>query len=117
MAMGRPKKDPALVRSVPLNFRVSAAVKAAIDAMVARRAADTGDDSLTGWFLATVHREAKRVGIAIVVVPEWKPKPAKRKVPRARARRSSRDQAVAGLQEMLRLMFMELLQKRNCCPP
>lgn len=79
--MGRPKKDPALVRSVPLNFRVSQAVKDAIDTMVTRRAAETGDDSLTGWFLAMVHREAKRADIAIQVTPEApaKPAPAKRK--------------------------------------
>jgi hypothetical protein len=73
MAMGRPKKDPALVRSVPLNFRVTQPVKDAIDAMVARRAADTGDDSLTGWFLALVHREAKRAAIAIQTTPEHAP--------------------------------------------
>ena len=81
--MGRPKKDPALVRSVPLNFRVSPAVKEAIDAMVTRRAVETGDDSLTGWFLAMVHREAKRGDIAIQVTPEAPPKPApaKRKAP------------------------------------
>ncbi len=82
MAMGRPKKDPALVRSVPLNFRVSSAVKDAIDAMVARRAADTGDDSLTGWFLAMVHREAKRADIPIVTAAEAKTAATKRMAPR-----------------------------------
>ncbi len=70
MAMGRPRKDPALVRSVPLNFRVSQAVKDAIDEMVARRATETGDDSLTGWFLALVHREAKRADIPILTAPK-----------------------------------------------
>jgi hypothetical protein len=89
MAMGRPKKDPALVRSVPLNFRVSAAVKEAIDEMVARRAVDTGDDSLTGWFLALVHREAKRADITIATsAPEAKPAPAKRKAVRKATKRS-----------------------------
>ena len=76
--MGRPKKDPAQVRSVPLNFRVWPGVKDAIDAMVARRAEETGDDSITGWFLAMVHREAKRADIAIVTTPEAKPTPVKR---------------------------------------
>jgi hypothetical protein len=92
--MGRPKKDPALVRSVPLNFRVTQPVKDAIDAMVARRAAEMGDDSITGWFLAMVHREAKRADIAIQTTPEPKPAPAKRRAtgkaaPKRRARRSS----------------------------
>jgi hypothetical protein len=73
--MGRPKKDPAQVRSVPLNFRVWPGVKDAIDEMVARRAAETGDDSITGWFLAMVIREAKRVNVAIVT----EPKPSKRR--------------------------------------
>jgi hypothetical protein len=79
--MGRPKKDPALVRSVPLNFRVSQNVKDAIDELVQRRAAESGDDSITGWFLAMVHREAKRADVAIVTAPELKPAPAKRKAP------------------------------------
>jgi hypothetical protein len=77
--MGRPKKDPALVRSVPLNFRVSKAVKDAIDTMIARREADMGDDSLTGWFMALVHREAKRLDVPIVTAAELKAAPAKRK--------------------------------------
>ncbi len=77
--MGRPKKDPALVRSVPLNFRVSKAVKDAIDAMIARREADMGDDSLTGWFMALVHREAKRLDVPVVTAAELKAAPAKRK--------------------------------------
>jgi hypothetical protein len=77
--MGRPKKDPALVRSVPLNFRVSQNVKDAIDELVQRRAAESGDDSITGWFLAMVHREAKRADIAIVTTPEAKVAPVKRK--------------------------------------
>ena len=85
--MGRPKKDPALVRSVPLNFRVSSAVKEAIDAMVLRRAEETGDDSITGWFLALVHREAKRSGLAIVVAPEASAPRVKRKAtPKAKPR-------------------------------
>ncbi len=79
--MGRPKKDPALVRSVPINFRVSSAIKDAIDAMVARREADMGDDSLTGWFMALVHREAKRLDVPIVTAAELKAAPAKRKAP------------------------------------
>lgn len=90
MAMGRPKKDPALVRSVPLNFRVTQPVKDAIDAMVARRAADTGDDSLTGWFLALVHREAKRADIAIQTTPVAKLARAKRKAAPSKRRRTSR---------------------------
>ena len=73
--MGRPKKDPSQVRSVPLNFRVSAAVKEAIDAMVQRRAVETGDDSITGWFLALVHREAKRLGVEIGTAPSTKAPP------------------------------------------
>jgi hypothetical protein len=73
--MGRPKKDPSQVRSVPLNFRVSSAVKEAIDVMVQRRAIETGDDSITGWFLALVHREAKRLGVEIGTAPATKPSP------------------------------------------
>lgn len=68
--MGRPKKDPFLVKSVPLNFRVSSAVKSAIDAMVLRRAEETGDDSITGWFLAMVYREAKLADIEILATRE-----------------------------------------------
>ena len=72
------------MRSVPLNFRVWPGVKDAIDAMVAQRAAVTGDDSITGWFLAMVHREARRADIAIASATEAKP--AKRKAPvKARA--------------------------------
>ncbi len=89
--MGRPKKDPALVRSVPLNFRVSSALKDAIDAMVAKRAADMGDDSLTGWFVAMVHREAKRLDVPIVTAPETKLAPGKRKAAtKARAPKRTR---------------------------
>ena len=88
--MGRPKKDPALVRSVPLNFRVSSAMKEAIDAMVARRADDTGDDSLTGWFVAMVHREAKRLDVPIVTAPETKTAPAKRRAAPGKARSARR---------------------------
>lgn len=90
--MGRPKKDPALVRSVPLNFRVSSAVKDAIDAMVARRAADMGDDSLTGWFMALVHREAKRLDVAIVTAAELKAAaPVRRRAPaKGTAKRKAR---------------------------
>jgi hypothetical protein len=89
--MGRPKKDPALVRSVPLNFRVTQPVKDAIDAMVLRRAAENGDDSITGWFLAMVHREAKRADIEIQTAPEAKPAPAKRRAaPKAKVTRRAR---------------------------
>jgi hypothetical protein len=70
MTMGRPKKDPAAVRSIPLNFRVSPAVKGAIDVLSARHATETGDDSLTGWFIALVTREARAAGVPIGVAPE-----------------------------------------------
>jgi hypothetical protein len=67
--VGRPKKDPAQVRSVPLNFRVAPLIKDAIDEMVRRRAATTGDDTTTGWFLELVHREAAHQRIPISGVP------------------------------------------------
>jgi hypothetical protein len=69
--MGRPKKDPSTVRSVPLTFRVSPMLKEAIDALLQIHAAETGDDSLTGWFHAMVHREARRTGVS--VTPRLKP--------------------------------------------
>jgi hypothetical protein len=65
VTMGRPKKDPSLVRSVPLNFRVSPTLKDLIDALLRLHTAETGDPSLTGWFHALVHREAKRAGLLV----------------------------------------------------
>lgn len=79
--IGRPRKEAGMARDVPLNFRVTRAVKDAIDAMVTQRAAETGDDSITGWFLALVHREARTAGVPIGVsqeVPKGKG-PAKRR--------------------------------------
>ena len=78
MAMGRPKKDPALVRSVPLRLPRDAAGQGRDRRDGGAARGGDGDDSLTGWFLALVHREAKRADIAIQTASEAKPAPAKR---------------------------------------
>lgn len=48
-----------------VNYRIRPALKKAIDEMVRRRAAVTGDDNATSWFIALCYKEAASLGIQI----------------------------------------------------
>ena len=69
MAEAKKKRE---VPTKPLHFYLRPSVRAAVDRLAEKRGAETGDYSLTGWFLALMYREAKAAGIRIAPAAEKK---------------------------------------------
>lgn len=56
---------PVMAKDVQMGFRISAGERAAVEELIRRRHAETGDDSASGWFRALVRREANEAGVRV----------------------------------------------------
>ena len=77
--MGRPKKDPSRTANLMVAARLTETEHAVLMQLLARRAAESGDDTFARWLRWLIRREAKEAGLSFDGIPA----PKKKTSPRA----------------------------------